>query len=105
MAAPPQRCARQLRAGDTILLGIRPEDLALVEAGGIPASVEVIENFGSSALLHVTVGGKLFAIQLENDPQLRRGQSVQIDFSPDDIYLFDTETELAICTPQSEGQE
>ena len=103
--APPQRCASQLRAGEKVLLGIRPEDLALVETGGIPASVEVVENFGSSALLHVTVGGKLFAIQLEDDPQLQRGQSIQFDFSPDDIYLFDAETELAICTPQSEGQE
>ena len=103
--APPQRCASQLRAGEKVLLGIRPEDLALVETGGIPASVEVVENFGSSALLHVTVGGQLFAIQLEDDPQLQRGQSIQFDFSPDDIYLFDAETELAICTPQSEGQE
>lgn len=99
----PTRCKGQLKTADTVLLGIRPEDVTLVDQGGVSAMVEVVENLGSAALLYVTVRDKLFAIQLEDDPQLRRGQNVQIDFLPDDIYLFDSRTERALCTPFGEG--
>ena len=101
----PARCRGQTQKRDSVLLGIRPEDIRLVNEGGIPATVEVVENLGSSALLYVSLKQQLFAIQLEHDPLLRRGESVRIDFSDADLYLFDSRTERALCTPFGEGNE
>ena len=49
---PEQRSAL---SGDTVTIGIRPNDLTVAVTGGLDATVDVVEELGSEAYLYCTV--------------------------------------------------
>ena len=51
-----ERDVLQGLSGDTVALGVRPEDLHVVGSGeGIAATVELVEELGSDAFVHASV--------------------------------------------------
>src|SRR5271169_3544390 len=55
-----------VRAGDTVMLGIRPEGLHVDPAGPISGTVALVERLGGLTLLHVTIEGKQpITVQIE----------------------------------------
>ncbi len=75
-----------------VIVGIRPSALRL-EAGGIPAMVELIEDLGDTAVIDLDVGGTSVRARVSQGPVPGEGETVSIVAAPEDIHLFDAVTQ------------
>ena len=86
-------------AGQRVIVGVRPEHIALDEQPGsmVEGKVDVSEMMGSSVHLHVNVGGKdciIIAPRLDLDEgDLTAGASLRFTFAPNAVHVFDPTTE------------
>ena len=81
--------------GRAVVLGVRPEHILLCADGGLTAAVEVRELLGSTADLHLRVGGKLLeAIVPAAAAAGLAGESptLNIAFDTAQLHLFDPES-------------
>jgi multiple sugar transport system ATP-binding protein len=81
-----------LRAGDPVVLGIRPEHLVIVDPGhsDLRGKIDLIEQLGESHLLHIRVnGGDIITARLPGDAQRRMGDEVGLQLPVDQCHLFD----------------
>ena len=100
--APGQaRCELALGAaegleGRELILGIRPEQLLLAQAGAvlpsIVAEVEVIEPTGPDTLAFVEINQTKVCCRLAPDAAPRVGQGLELQFDPGRGLLFDART-------------
>ncbi len=81
------------RVRGRVTLAVRAEDLALVRADGLPATIEHVEFLGEAVLLHArhAMSGALLIARLERDHRHRlpRGGAVHFRPKPDRVFLFD----------------
>lgn len=97
----PSRFAEALRrrGKDTVLVGVRPEDIKVlptVEDGAVPATVYISEPMGKEMLLTVEVGGTLAKAITPTSMRPRIGETVWLTFDEACVHLFDSETEEAL---------
>jgi ABC-type sugar transport system ATPase subunit len=89
---------RGLRAGQSVVLGIRPQDLTLSDAGSVNGRVWVVELVGSEKLVDVEVGEKRrIVVQVRADALVREEDPVRIHIDADRAQLFDAETGLRVA--------
>jgi multiple sugar transport system ATP-binding protein len=78
-----------------VVLGLRPEALE-VGSEGIPALVEVVEEFGAEAFVFCSaqVGGKDTRLVARTDARHApiQGDRVHLSVKPDEAHVFDAET-------------
>lgn len=82
-----------LKAGDEVTLGIRPEHLALADAGqtGLAVTADVSERLGSDTFCHVnTDSGEPLTVRLRGDLASTYGQRLQLHLDPAHCHLFDS---------------
>ena len=79
-----------LGEGREVLLGIRPEHIAIVSEG-FPAIVETIERHYSERLqvLHLRIGETLFAASVASDLPIRPGETMPVRFPVENLFFFD----------------
>ncbi len=101
MKVPTERVARMgVYKGQTVTLGIRPEDLRV--GAGAPADyafdavVDVVEPLGSEILLDVTLAGQSVVARVEPTVRARPHEKIRLAFVPDRIHFFDAKTEAVI---------
>ena len=86
-------------AGRPLVLGLRPESLALAD-GANPSSFEAtirfVEPLGSDTLVFFTLGGAEVIARLQPSPHLQQGRSIALMIDPARMHLFDAETERRI---------
>jgi multiple sugar transport system ATP-binding protein len=86
--------------GQTVTLGIRPEDLRVgSDAAGdyaFDATVDVVEPLGSEILLDVTLAGQSVVARVEPSVQARPHEKIRLAFVPERIHFFDAKTEAVI---------
>lgn len=92
-----------LSAGKTVTLGIRPENLSIVQAPGngtneLKGTVDVFEMLGASSNIYVTCGGQQIAAILPAGVFCKEGTPITLQFDEDCIHLFDPETEQNILS-------
>ncbi|HHY50799.1 MAG TPA: sn-glycerol-3-phosphate ABC transporter ATP-binding protein UgpC [Alphaproteobacteria bacterium] len=77
-------------AGAQLELGVRPDALSLSEAGGVPATVVLVERLGGSSLLHARVDGleRLLTVELPGTYQAAPGTAVRLALDATRIHLF-----------------
>ena len=99
---PAERASRLgLYKGQTVTLGIRPEDLQEA-TGGDPqdlvfeALVEVVEPLGSEILLDTRVGNQTMVARVDPTVRTKHHQKIRLVFIPDRIHFFDNKTDGAI---------
>lgn len=88
-----------VRSRDQVLIGIRPEHIAVERtavAGGIPATVVVIEPIGPQKLLTVQVGSEKLKVTTPVEFAVNQGQRVWLRFDPARIRLMDPESGHAL---------
>ncbi|SDR03490.1 ABC transporter ATP-binding protein [Natronobacterium texcoconense] len=90
-----------LEGYDRVTVGIRPEDVSIVESGGVPVEVTVVEAMGDENVVYLETGGVELTGRIDSHVRFSRGDRVRIDFAPDDLYLFEPETGEAIETKAS----
>ncbi len=98
----PAEAAARVRAngaGPAVLLGVRPEDVALVNPGApgaVAAVVSVVELVGAEQIVFLTCEGHTLLARLGADERVEADQKVGLRFKPAKLHLFDATTERAI---------
>jgi len=91
---PPDRGAKAAGRG-VIVVGVRPEDVLIVDDGA-PAVVNVVEPLGRDDLLDVRIGEASFRVLADPALKIKMGDRVQLSFNADKIQFFDPETEESL---------
>jgi sn-glycerol 3-phosphate transport system ATP-binding protein len=87
-AGPPLLAA----AGDGLLLGVRPEDITLVERAdhaAVPALIAAVEYLGADSTVTCTVGSEAIALRVPGRVALPAGTSVGLVWPGAAAHLFD----------------
>jgi len=84
--------------GQTVTIGIRPEDLRVATDSrtGFDAVVEVVEPLGSEILLDVKIGPHLMVARVEPTIRSKVHETIRLMVEPDRVQYFDAKTEAAI---------
>jgi len=82
-----------------VTLGVRPGDLRIAPHG-IPAHVELIEDYGDSTILDLDVQGQRVKMRAGARPGVAEGDAVQLSFDPGSAHLFDRASGLRIASNQ-----
>ena len=87
--------------GQTVTLGIRPEDLHVATGGDqneftFPAVVDVVEPLGSEILLDLRAGTHTIVARVEPTVRAKIHETLKLALTPDRARFFDLKTELAI---------
>ena len=92
VAVPVVRESEQRRE---VTLGVRPNDLRVVEVG-IAAHVERVEDLGDSSIVSFRANGQVLKMKSDREPTVREGQDVHLGFEPRAAHLFDAVTGVRI---------
>jgi multiple sugar transport system ATP-binding protein len=97
LAPPSTIAARPLRAGQELILGIRPE--AITDRDGadrnsraieiVDAKVDIVEPAGSDTFVVTELGGKEVTARMRSDADVRPGQTMPFAFNLDKAVVFD----------------
>lgn len=91
-----------------VQLGVRPEDLSLLEDPDDDATagtVGHVEYQGNDSFVQVEVGGRTITCVVPASVRPRQGDSVGLNFPPDQIHLFDMDAGDAIRSPPTDASE
>lgn len=98
-----RRLRRDSRAGEELILGIRPEDIhikgSVTDAkrpDTIEAVVDVIEPLGSELILSLTSGKQEFQVTTSPDTPVFVDQKIEVVLNRNKIHLFDKKTQKNI---------
>lgn len=86
--------SRGAKAGETVTLGIRPEDLGLEPASRDTgnATITLVEELGDETLVEAISGrGTEFVVKAREKAGLRAGDEVRLTFPDTAVHLFDTQ--------------
>ena len=80
-----------IKEGDSIKIGIRPEHLILnAKTDSLwESKVFVVEKLGSGTYLYLEKEGDPLVVQTDGDTNIKVGDTVKIDFDPFRCHLFD----------------
>ena len=96
----PSGRALEAWQGKPVIMGVRPEHLALgdgVPSRSFAARVEVVEQLGSEILLETRVGeARVTVARVPPETQIAAGDQVRLSVQPGRLHFFDPETEAAI---------
>ncbi|WDF33809.1 sn-glycerol-3-phosphate ABC transporter ATP-binding protein UgpC [Arthrobacter agilis] len=89
-------------AGNTVTLGVRPEDLKLADNGaGLQVEVDVVEELGADAYIygHTTLDGKDhdMVVRVDGRRPPMKGDTVYVRPEPGHVHLFDTQNGLRLA--------
>jgi len=80
------------------LLGVRPEEIRLAEAGsaagvgGVAARVAAVEYLGADSIVTCAVGAEIMAARVPGRVELAEGKPVQLFWPPEARHVFDATT-------------
>ncbi len=94
-APPAYAQALAERKGQGVLVGIRPEHVAL-EGGLLRGEVLVVELLGAQKLLTVRTGEHVLKVAVGSDRDARPGDRVNLDLPAAHLRLMDARTERAL---------
>ena len=84
--------ASLLTAGDTRVMGLRPEYIYLDESGPLSAKVQHVEQLGGDTNVIATVGDgdeHLVTVRLFGQHDVERDQTLQLGFDRNNLHYFD----------------
>ena len=84
--------------GVGLLLGVRPEDIALTRDPGLDARVTTVEYLGADSILSCAAGRQTLAVRAPGRAELSEGAPVTLTWKAEATHLFDAATG-ARCVP------
>jgi len=82
--------AQKVDAGKRLKLGVRPEDVAMEQEGGLQGETDLLEHLGPRAYLHARLAdGTRLVAQVPGDTRGRAGDRVAFSLRPEATHLFD----------------
>ena len=85
-----------LNAGHLVTIGIRPEDLSVVENGAITSQIEVIEPMGSETHLSCVFDDNELRLVTDASASYKPNDSVKLSFDIEKSHIFDNETGMRV---------
>ena len=82
--------------GKTVVMGIRPEDIADSANGSMDSVVKVYELLGAEVFLYFDVNGTQVTARVDPRTTAKTGDAIKFDFDMEKSHFFDKETELVI---------
>ena len=94
IGSPPMNLLKHSPNGKPgMILGIRPEHIDLVEAGGVEFKVQTVELLGAERLLYGKVGDEDVTVRVEEGkPYPKPGETARISAREDRLHWFNAET-------------
>jgi multiple sugar transport system ATP-binding protein len=87
---------REQVTGDTVTIGVRPEDLHTEGEHGFEVTVDLVEELGADAYVHgrasLPGGEKTVVARVAGRSTIRRGDSVRVVPDAVRVHLFDTDS-------------
>jgi multiple sugar transport system ATP-binding protein len=74
-----------------IVMGVRPEHLEVVDAGGLAATVQVVEPLGNETLLYFEIGGSTVTVRAPGNIQPAVESELRLSPRAEHLHLFDAE--------------
>ena len=71
-------------------LGVRPEDIAISDRGGLPAVVRDLEYLGADSVVDCEVGGQRVAVRSHGRLRIEPGTPVGLVWPPESVHFFQT---------------
>ena len=93
---------------DGLILGVRPNDMVLEKdsrKGLIETEVYVFEPLGGEAVATLSLGAKRIKVVCPWEERLKIGDKVAVNFSAENIHLFDKETGKALAGQASQNPQ
>jgi sn-glycerol 3-phosphate transport system ATP-binding protein len=87
--------------GRGVLLGVRPEDVALTGGPGVTARVTTVEYLGADSIVTCAAGAQTLAARTAGRVELAPGVPVTLAWKPEATHLFDA-TSGTRCHPQED---
>lgn len=78
-----------LQDGDVLTVGMRPEDIKIVDDGPLKVVVEVVEPLGMSTQYYVRLAGEQLRIYAIGRPVIAPGQEVRVVVDRSAQHIFD----------------
>jgi multiple sugar transport system ATP-binding protein len=97
-----------IRGHDRVTLGIRPEDIDVVQSRGphtFTGTVQVVEPMGDQNFLHMNVDGTDITAAVDGEYDIDEGSKLMLRFPEKKIHLFDTDTGEALVNCQRHNAE
>jgi multiple sugar transport system ATP-binding protein len=82
--------------GRNVIAGIRPENLGVVDKGGMKAEVSAIKPTGSKTLLTAEVAGRKFTSVIDRRFAIEPGATIQLTAAGSVVHMFDPQTQQRI---------
>ncbi|WP_304502373.1 TOBE domain-containing protein [Aurantimonas sp. VKM B-3413] len=78
-------------AGRDVVLGLRPEDIAIAESG-LDARVRIVEPTGAELQVILDFQGETLTAVLHGRPDIREGETIKIALPHETLHLFDKQS-------------
>ena len=88
----------KINDNNSIILGIRPEDISVAQEGNIKGEVYSFELTGDSTYVTVKLGDDLIIAKTESDYKTSIGSPIALSLNKNKIYFFDAKSENRIIT-------
>jgi sn-glycerol 3-phosphate transport system ATP-binding protein len=90
--------------GAGLALGVRPEHIALVDAGGVSGTVTSSEYHGADTILTVRVGEETLFMRAPGQLAQAAGTAVRLAWKPESSHLFDSATGTRVEEARQPGR-
>jgi ABC-type sugar transport system ATPase subunit len=78
------------KPGTPLILGFRPEHVALHAEGGFAAKTELVEQLGNVAYIHAAIAtGARITIEQRGSVTMRPGEAMRFSLDPDRLFAFE----------------
>lgn len=97
LGVPKERGEKAVAHDGSVRMGIRPEDIHVVETGeDMIGTVNVVEPLGRDDMLDVHVGSDQFLVLADPQKRIRAGDEVKLRFNMANVQFFDLTTERSL---------
>lgn len=94
-----------MQPGRDVIVGLRPEHITVTDPqskGSVPVTISAVEATGSSSYLFTDGDPELVLVTNGTSP-LKAGETIGLSIGPDQVHLFDSQTQVALRDAQSGG--
>ncbi|WP_112724228.1 sn-glycerol-3-phosphate ABC transporter ATP-binding protein UgpC [Rhizobium mayense] len=88
---------RRVKAGQSVKVGLRPEHLSLASAGSpLTGQTLLVEPTGAQTHVLFDLAGEQVTAVVDGEAPVRYGQPLNVSVSPEQVYVFDAASGLAL---------
>ncbi|MCL5985603.1 MAG: ABC transporter ATP-binding protein [Actinobacteria bacterium] len=100
ISEPKGKLIKEKKTSDELVLGIRPEDIKIVEhereGQYIDAIIQIMEQMGNITIVYLSIDTIRLVVTTDRTLTHRSGEKVKITFNENKLHVFDSKTEEAI---------